>query len=547
MRKKRDASVLLVEALQKIEAEFRGLPLFSRPRSEALYHYVAALEAEGLGESLLPLDARKLGFHVHRRAVESSCVAVPAMFDYCRPDSGNDIQFDRATFLEARDLHEFAYRYEQIKFSNRLAEKGLFSIHAAQRDPRITFCYASEAADEVGTLRKARELHELFSAERLTVDRAEIEAASNELTAQLSGHVKRVEPEACEFQFAEALFPIIRNLGRALVKTVPHDMASDVAVGSLSFSDLREFWGALLALSSAYQWATDIAAEHDIWKFPIRSAVLRLPTERASEIIAGVINLPMQEVERLVRCYTYDIRIAGSVPIVQPLLPVGYGTVCFPFSLIHGNNFERNFFKLLQRHPALLPFRCDVENRKEPIAIEQLRSMFPAPKYKTKGCLVIPGLTDADLVVYEVETGFVLVIQHKWLLEPDSADESEANNEKLRVGARQSVEAIDFSREHRAFLSCTLGLTDSEAMDRIEAVAVCRGGEPNEFLPDQAVPIITEVAFAGLRKSTSTLAELWKALKSRPDKTDAAAKAVEGQFRVELAGYEFVMPGLAIR
>ena len=257
-------------------------------------------------------------------------------------------------------------------------------------------------------------------------------------------------------------------------------------------------------------------------------------------------NLPIPDVEKLIRWYTYDTKVAGPVPILQPLLPISNETVCFPSSLMHGSNFERNFFKLLQPHPSLLPFRSAVEAVKEPIAIDQLKAMFPAPNHKTKGCVVIPGLTDADLVVYEFQSGFVLVIQPKWLVEPDTVDESETNNERLREGARQSVEARDYFREQRGFLSSKLGLIDSETSDQLEAVTVCRGAEPNEFLLGQPVPIISEVAFAGLRKSASTLADLWKALNLRPDKTYAAAKAAESHVRVELAGYEFVMPGLAI-
>jgi hypothetical protein len=329
MGRKRDAAVFLGEALRKICADFRALPLFTNPRSEALYHYVAALEAESLRESLLlPLEPRALGNWIHRRAVESSCIAVPAIFQYCSPHSGSDVAFDRATFLQAQELHEFSYRYEQINFSNQLAEKGLFNVHAAQKEQRVTFSYASGRSDEAGTFRKARELHELFSAERLTVDPSEIEAKGNPLKERLSKYVKRVEPEACEFDFVDALFPLMRDLGEALVKTVPDEMPSHVRVGNLSFADLLEFWGALLAMSVTYQWATHIAADGDIHKFPIRSAVLCIERTQATDIISGVAGIPRVEVEKLIHCYTYDTACAANVPILQPFLPVGQERIC---------------------------------------------------------------------------------------------------------------------------------------------------------------------------------------------------------------------------
>lgn len=389
-------------------------------------------------------------------------------------------------------------------------------------------------------------MHELFSGERLTVDRDEIKAKEDLLIGELPKYVNRVEPEAFGFEFSESLFPLVADLGRALVKRVPQEMASTVPVGNLSFADLRRFWGALLAISRAYQWAAVIAGQHDYRKFPIRSAVLRFPKARASEVVAGVSGIPSREAEKLVDCYTYDPRVAADVPILQPLLPISNEELCIPSSLIHGNNFERNFFKLLQRHPALLPFRSGIEQGKEPIAIDHLKSLFPAPEYGTKENIVISGLTDADLVVYEVQTRFALVIQHKWLVEPDTVDESQSNDERLREGAKQSVNARDYFREHHAFLCSKLGLLGSEAIDQIQAVVVCRGAEPTSFLLDQPVPIITEVAFAGLWKKAATLNDLWEVVNSRPDKKDAAAKVTEGHVRVQLSGYEFVMPGLAI-
>jgi hypothetical protein len=212
--------------------------------------------------------------------------------------------------------------------------------------------------------------------------------------------------------------------------------------------------------------------------------------------------------------------------------------------LVNGNNFERNFFKLMRRHPCLIPFATAVEETKEPIALTDLQALFHSDKYRTRKRVQIPGRTDADFVVYESSTGFVLLIQHKWLTPPDTSEESGGNDEKLADGVRQSVKARDAFRSNPGSLCSALGLSSLDEIHQIEAVTICRGAEPTEFARNTAVPVITELSFRALLPEAKDLRALWVALNTRPDRQRAKRGVKDSVWKLELAGYEFVFPAL---
>ena len=121
-------------------------------------------------------------------------------------------------------------------------------------------------------------------------------------------------------------------------------------------------------------------------------------------------------------------------------------------NLITDSNVERNLQKLLNRHPNLRSFYETVKNAKESIALAHLSSLFPALNFAVKPTVIIKGVTDADLLVYDRASGFVLVIQHKWLIAPETVSESSSNDEQLSEGVRQALEARDVFRKDHALL-----------------------------------------------------------------------------------------------
>jgi hypothetical protein len=191
----------------------------------------------------------------------------------------------------------------------------------------------------------------------------------------------------------------------------------------------------------------------------------------------------------------------------------------------------------------LFPFRASIDERKEPIAIGYLSSLFPTSEYATRDCVPVPK-TDIDLLVYDRRTGFTLVIQHKWVTAPETPEDSSSNDEYLRKGITQGVAARDYLRLNHNYIRDILKLSVAAPVSRVECVTVCRGLEGSSFMEPSDVPVVMEQAFEALFRQSRGLDALWNLLHERPDKVLAAEQAVDGKMVVRLGGYEFVMPAL---
>jgi len=228
----------------------------------------------------------------------------------------------------------------------------------------------------------------------------------------------------------------------------------------------------------------------------------------------------------------------------QPFVEAAPGHL-FASGIITGAlDHERNLMKLLTRHPKLRPFANSITSIKEPIALRDLAKLFAAPAFITEPTVVVAGVTDADLVVYERSSGFILVIQHKWLTAPESVRESSSNDERLKEGVNQAMKSRDAFRNDHSLLRNALHLSSSEIIFQIEGAVVSREAEQTGFLETPAVPIVLESAFVNLWNQSKSLAELWTNLNTRPDHTKAAANFDDTFAKFKLAGYCFIVPVL---
>jgi hypothetical protein len=179
--------------------------------------------------------------------------------------------------------------------------------------------------------------------------------------------------------------------------------------------------------------------------------------------------------------------------------------------------------------------------------LTHLRTLFPEGQFAVKPTIVIKGVTDADLVVCEKNSGFVLVIQHKWLIAPETVAESSANDDELRKGATQAVQSRDVFRKDHALVRRELELPDDHLIDRVEAVVICRGAEPTGFLEKLPVPIALERAFEELwKQSSNSLTELWDKLSARPDHIKAAERYEDTPVTITVGGLRFTFPGFLL-
>jgi len=516
------------------------LPIFTRERGQAIYHYCAVLEVEGFKAAA---DLAR-NFSAHRAAVESSIRAIPAIFERCHP-SATELHIDQTIFAEAHELFEYARAYEEVEFSFALADKGQWEIYVAKRDARITFAYADAGADAADTLRRSGELSEHMGLLATSKGpEAAIQSAAASVRAVLEKSVRRNSADSIDYEYSAELIAGVASWATLLEEVTPWHIAPGLRLGAPVFADVRRFWGAALAMSNTHDLAHLVASDGDLHQWPLGSRVQILQRDEWVRLLSLISGLSPEITSTVLGWFTFDARVSAKTPVLQPFLEVRPEMLCTPSLFLVGNSFERNLLKLLICHPTLRQYVDAVKASKEPRALADISAKFPEPSFRTRLNVVLP-CTDADLVVYERTTGFVMILQHKWLIGPDTLNESASNDEELSKGIRQAVQARDYWKGDLNHLRRTLALSADEPLTTIEACVISRGADPTGFLARPEVPVLTENAYLALLSQERSLPGLWRLVNARPDLREASRRFHDVKYSVSLVGIEFVIPGLA--
>jgi hypothetical protein len=524
---------------RELKEQFEALALFKRDRNTALHHFCAALE-------LIPTplsDNPDLAMAKGRHAVEASMRAIPAIFRLCPiAPIGLSFEINSAALVEALELVDFASRYDSIMYYFELTDRGQVEVRYDPLAQRTVFSYASLDESAADTLLRTHERDSKI------IEASEADQAiAGELTQQASTELNRTilfaSPDAIDYTWTPTLLAVARKYAEVAARAMRWEFPPDLAIGNLTFGDVRRFWGALHAVAFIHSCAHMMAAQGQPNRIPRGSILPVKRREEWNELVADVGGVGVGAVSELLWWYTFDLKVAEATAPIQPFFEVRSGYLAMPMSLITTSSIERNLQKILSRHPNLRSFYPPVKVEKERIALTHLCSLFPEGEFAMKPTVIIKGITDADLVVYEMSSGFTLVIQHKWLIAPETVAESSANDDELRKGATQAVQSRDVFRNNHAMVRRVLSLPSDQPIGRVEAVVICRGAEPTGFLEKLAVPIALELAFEELwRQASKSLSKLWEKLSSRPDHVEAASRYEDTLATIAIGRLRFLVP-----
>ncbi len=529
---------------RELNEKFDALPIFKRDRATALYHLCSAVEMSTNPYTVDPDIVMAAG----RRAVEACTRAVPAIYRRCPVvPIAPPVPFNPAAFAEAMELVEFAFLYDQIMYCFELVDRGQFEVRYDPLGQRTIFSYTSGDESAADTLLRSHERDSKI--EKATeADKATVIQLAQEARRELEQRILFVAPDAISYSFSPVLLTVARRWAEVLAKARRWEFPPNLPIGNVTFGDVRNFWGAVTALACIHDVAHLIVAQGKTQARPRGSIVAVRSRDEWFELIGDLAGIGAAAAAELLWWYTFDAKVSEASAPVQPFLELLPGYLCIPMSLVTTTNIERNLQKLLNRHPNLRSFYEKVKGAKENIALSHLSSLFPNTQFSVKLTVILKGITDADLLVCELASGFVLVIQHKWLVAPETVSESSSNDEQLREGARQAVEARDVFRGDHALLRNLLELAKDYAIGQIEGVVICRGAEQTGFLGRLAVPVVLERAFEELWKQSSpSLAKLWDNMSSRPDHASAADRYGDTSAAVTVGGLSFSIPALSLQ
>ena len=371
---KRDTSTYALTARRQIAEELRTLAIFSVPRSSALLNYFVVLEVQ---YGKLSLDSTIAIFGGHRKAVESGMYALPAIFEWCPDESTSSGPTTEEIYKQADDLFEFTRKYAQVEYCYTLAERGNFEISVAQKDPRITFSYASSEADRADTPGRAREILPRISEESSSLDEHVFSEISQRLRNALSAQNLLIKPETCAHVISDDVLSVMRDLAEAFSQRLPVRMDSEINVGEVTFGDFRRFWSALLSMIETHWMAHALTCGGDLEQVPRKTIVIKKQRTEMATLVSCIARLSYRAAEFILGCYLYDPQVNGKRPICQPIVPITKDHVCFSSLMLSHFDFERNFFKLLHISPSLLEFASFIDAQKEPIALRHLSTLFP--------------------------------------------------------------------------------------------------------------------------------------------------------------------------
>ena len=329
MSKRRNTTEYARQALVAVRADYDRLPIFYRPLPSALYSYVTVADVDML--RAVATDPA-LGLSAHRRLVESSTHAILSLYNRCDRNNLDEFQVNEILFSEAQELFDVSYKLDQIQYANDLANRGQFRICVAQKEPRITFAYASKEADEADTRLRALEHQEIRKVETED-DKNRRKETEQSLLKELEPLIKAKIREDCAYEPSDRLVKIMRQHGRdKLERTNRLELPQDFRIGNATVHDLRMFWAALMAISEVHTTAHLIGANWALDSLPINTLVLRKRLDEFVELISNVAELENQPVAQILGWFTYDYRVAGEIPILQPFLPLEGNYVCLPSS-----------------------------------------------------------------------------------------------------------------------------------------------------------------------------------------------------------------------
>jgi hypothetical protein len=227
-------------------------------------------------------------------------------------------------------------------------------------------------------------------------------------------------------------------------------------------ADTLRCYRALCTRSIYHMLAVHYHAQRNrLRKGGINDACLVLETSTLIDDLSRISGLDRRTVEAVVYALTYGTGMKNPDPALQPIIPVGSGTIATPAYQIASSNYERN---LLSLHARVDP---DTFNSSSSIFEEMmtdelvgpLRDRFSIVKVDFR---VPDGASgeQVDIVVADVGSRTIIFLELRWMLSPGDADEVIKRIKACGEKVNQLGRKLKAARSHLSELIRKLELND---------------------------------------------------------------------------------------
>ncbi len=549
-KSKRDPEEFIAKAEEEITAGWRRLSIFKSERPATLLKVITAtderLRIYTLGVGIF--EAVYAG--ALRFGQDGLNYAIPWVFEGCGPsESAIPTHLTEADMKEGIELADYAEAYDSAVLGFTDYHRARYTAFVASRDPRITFKFASEEMACAALEKYAYE----WQMRRTGRERDRTAEASTQRFSDLRDKIasKSIrEGDRVKLDMDSELTSILRDLRDWGLAVHPADIPEGQLLAGVRYSSLRRYFAAIMALGQAHLLLHMSAAVSGIYGMAAPSLTLRMPTRELNGYIARISELDPVEVAQISAMCSFDGTIRNMPPICQPLIKANDTEVLIPHVFSLGSNLERNLLKMLARNPLTRPDYNKFSSSKESIALSKLLTLLRGHGIACRDRVAVTdhgrSITDIDVLAYDPRDRCLLVIQHKWLIEPDSVNESKDCDNELAKGIEKARVAKGYLT-NIGWVRSLLPEVPPQGFSTLEALVLSKGFEPTAFVKEFEIPVVTEGWFTQQLKESSGLKAIYELARSRPDRKQLAQSWEPAPVSANLAGFEIKIPGFSRR
>lgn len=483
-------------------------------------------------------------------------ILMPQLFKHCHtvPIKGRDI-----TSLREREL-PYIYASEAMNFSQRYAwlayhltghHQGWFLCRVEDRIIRFSPTPESDFSQSL-MHHRLKQYHENMSKDNSSLKQIYRESPPEVVIKSLELALRHVNSEKLLNSIAPDVFETFRKI--VLASSPGPTIERDIIFNEYSVQEYYDFWVNLSALMIAYLEACKVKYGRSQKRLRNSRILIMEPSEIA-DIVSKLGNISLDSSKNIVKDLVLDIQSRRPDIQVQPLVPTNArDLVLLSPHLIFTSNWEvcllRNWARL-----STSKYGEVVASKKVKLA-NQLATLLDGQNVKkaiNKEVVNNKDTTigDIDLAVFDSESGYLALIQLKWLIEPDSFQEESNVREELIKGIEQLRKCINlFATETDRFISNLFPQEDISPQDIKDPqfILMCRGSIdiPIDVKQHNINVLDYEISYDLLKKNRELpIRERFKRIVDLHSHIQEDIKEKACYNGIKIAGYLCQTPGLA--
>jgi hypothetical protein len=483
-------AALLARIDEFFEAEFARQAIMAFPLEAALAHTLRVAELKVLftGQHAALADRPDILWPSRRLSQDSLRHAVYRLFRHATPGGAPTSTYERE--MEAAvGLLRYAEKFCTVDDSLTTCRLGLAEI---REDPANTFRFEMTDPEAAARLEARQPQRERGNVAAMSARASKPPGPAHANLGILARErVATLGPYSFYYYRDRELLDAGLALAIDEVQQLPALLPRGWSIGPYTLDDFWRLWASLCNLTTVHQVATIVVtAQTAPGYLPVNTPLLECPSTYLVSLIAARSGIAEPIVGAILHDLTYDPNVRFTDIMFQPLIPAGDRVLVLP-SIIEGSNAERNLVALWNKIPERKATYDRLSLEKEAIFLREIEAFLRAARIEVRLRVVIPNVTDADLVAWRPGENSFLVVQAKWLYGPDSVLEVYTHDSQLQEGVAQAEGVIAWARGNPGEFRKRCGLPERNGQrDGYLGVVVSRVGGATCYAGSATVPIV---------------------------------------------------------